>query len=109
MRMRTGLLLTMALLATTSVCGAMPRLAVKGDGAAASRKPGRLAALYDQTARDTGVGIDSQDFENVLRPVRLHGDGRLIVPDGEAWRIKQVAILGTYHLFALAGRVLAED
>jgi len=93
------------LLTTTALCALLatsaaartskPALATKGHFVQRTVRPSGAVTLYDQTARDSGISIVSQNFESSFDAYDCEAADDFVVPDGVKWRVTEIDILGT--------------
>jgi hypothetical protein len=83
-----------------SATGSHPAATSAGTHAKAHRfisaTPG-LVTLYDQNGNDAGTGVTSQNFETTYDAYDNQGADDFTVPEGHAWKVKEVDVTGVYY------------
>jgi hypothetical protein len=102
----------LSVLATTAMTAALAASFAPAAGASAARPatpgvahrgtvhaaPGHVGAvLYDQNDNDTGVGVNSQNFETQYDIYDNAGADDFKVPGGHVWKVKKVNVTGVYY------------
>jgi hypothetical protein len=83
------------LLATGADGAPRPALVTRGHFVHRTIRPSSAVTLYDQTARDSGISIVSQNFESTFDAYDCQAADDFVVPDGAKWRVTEIDILGT--------------